>query len=80
MGRSPAGQEPANRPPSRAASCLYRSAFTLRDPLAAVALYFLYYNFGRVHQMLRLPPAMEAGIAEHTWPIQDTVAPLKHSA
>jgi hypothetical protein len=30
---------------------------------AAVALYFMYYNFGRVHQTLRVTPAMEAAVA-----------------
>ena len=30
---------------------------------AMVVLYFIYYNFGRVHQTLRVTPAMEAGIA-----------------
>ena len=29
---------------------------------AAVALYFFWYNFGRVHQTLRVTPAMEAGV------------------
>lgn len=33
---------------------------------AAVALYFMYYNFGRVHQTLRVTPTMEAGIVDHT--------------
>jgi IS1 family transposase len=35
----------------------------------AVALHFYYYNFMRVHQSLRITPAMEAGIAKsiHTW-------------
>lgn len=28
---------------------------------AAVALYFMYYNFGRMHQTLRVTPAMVAG-------------------
>ena len=32
---------------------------------AAVALYFMYYNFGRAHQTLRVTPAMEAGVANH---------------
>jgi hypothetical protein len=32
---------------------------------AAIALYFMYYNFGRVHQTLRVTPAMEAGVANH---------------
>ena len=31
---------------------------------AAVALYFMYYNFARVHQTLRVTPAMEAGVSE----------------
>ena len=26
---------------------------------AAIALYFMYYNFGRIHQTLRVTPAME---------------------
>lgn len=34
---------------------------------AAIALYFMYYNFGRVHQTLRVTPAMEAGVANHEW-------------
>ena len=40
---------------------------------AAVALYFMYYNFGRVHQTLRVTPAMEAGIADHVWSIKEIV-------
>ena len=34
-----------------------------------VALYSVFYNFGRVHQTLRVTPAMEAGIADHVWSI-----------
>ena len=41
-----------------------------------VALYFLYYNFGRVHQTLRVTPAMEAGIAGHVWSIDEICALL----
>jgi IS1 family transposase len=33
----------------------------------AVALYFMHYNFCRVHQTLRVTPAMEAGIETHVW-------------
>jgi len=36
---------------------------------AAVALHFMYYNFGRVHQTLRVTPAMEARIAHHVWSV-----------
>jgi hypothetical protein len=37
----------------------------IENPVAAVALYFMYYNFGRVHQTARVTPAMEAGVADH---------------
>ena len=43
---------------------------------AALALYFMYYNFGRVHQTLRVTPAMEAGVAEHVWSIEEVVGLL----
>ncbi len=33
----------------------------------AVALHFMYYNFCRIHQTLRVTPAMEAGITDHPW-------------
>ena len=41
---------------------------------AAIALYFMYYNFGRVHQTLRVTPAMEAGVANHVWTVEEIVA------
>jgi hypothetical protein len=37
----------------------------------AVALSFLHYNFCRVHKTLRVTPAMEAGLAEHVWTIEE---------
>jgi IS1 family transposase len=40
----------------------------------AVALHFMHYNFSRVHQTLRVTPAMEAGIADHVWTIAELVA------
>ena len=43
---------------------------------AAVALHFLWYNFGRVHQTLRCTPAMEAGIADHVWDMEEVVSLL----
>ena len=36
---------------------------------AALALYFAWYNFCRVHRALRVTPAMEAGIEETVWPL-----------
>jgi hypothetical protein len=43
----------------------------------AVSLYFMYYNFGRVHQALRVTPAMEAGIANHVWTMEEIAALLE---
>jgi len=37
----------------------------------AVALHFMYYNFARIHQTLRVTPAMEAGIADHVWTLEE---------
>jgi IS1 family transposase len=39
----------------------------------AVALHFMYYNFCRIHQSLRITPAMAAGISDHLWTIEDIV-------
>ena len=36
----------------------------------------MFYNFARVHQTLRVTPAMEAGIADHVWSIEEIVALL----
>ena len=48
----------------------------LENHAATVALYFMYYNFARVHQTLRVTPAMEAGIADHVWSIEEIVGLL----
>jgi len=34
-------------------------------------LHFAWYNFVRVHQTLRVTPAMEAGVSEHVWTIEE---------
>jgi len=38
---------------------------------AMLALYFAHYNFCRVHQTIRVTPAMEAGITDHIWEIKE---------
>jgi IS1 family transposase len=35
----------------------------------AVALFYMHYNFCRIHKTLRVTPAMEAGIEDHVWEI-----------
>ncbi|MHB8131971.1 MAG: IS1 family transposase [Mobilitalea sp.] len=37
----------------------------------AVALHFMYYNFARIHKTLRVTPAMEAGISDHLWSLEE---------
>ena len=48
----------------------------LENHAAMVSLYFMFYNFGRVHQTLRVTPAMEAGNADHVWSIEEIVGLL----
>jgi hypothetical protein len=43
----------------------------------AVALHFMYYNFCRIHQTLRVTPAMEAGVAGHVWTLEELVGLLE---
>ena len=40
------------------------------------SLWFMYYNFCRVHQTLRVTPAMEAGISDHVWSVEEMCALL----
>jgi len=40
----------------------------------AVALHFMYYNFGRIHKTLRMTPAMAAGLSDKLWEVSDIVA------
>jgi hypothetical protein len=41
---------------------------------AAIALHFAYHNFVKIHQALRVTPAMEAGIADRVWTIAELLA------
>ena len=43
----------------------------------AVALHFMHYNFARIHKTLRVTPAMEAGISDHVWSIEEIVGLLE---
>jgi len=42
-----------------------------------LSIYFLFYNFCRIHKTLRVTPAMEAGISDHVWSIEDLVKLMK---
>jgi hypothetical protein len=43
---------------------------------AAIALHYMYYNFARIHQTLRVTPAMEAGVADHVWTLEEIIGLL----
>ena len=43
----------------------------------AMAVYFMHYNFVRLHQTLRVTPAMAAGVTERLWELSDLVAVLE---
>jgi len=45
----------------------------------SVALFHMHHNFVRVHQTLRVTPAMAAGISQHVWSIQDIVTLSENS-
>jgi hypothetical protein len=42
----------------------------------AVALHYVHYNFVPVHKSLRVTPAMEAGIADHVWTIEEMLSKI----
>jgi hypothetical protein len=48
----------------------------LENHVAAISLHFMYYNFVRIHQTLRITPAMAAGVSDRVWEISDIVGLL----
>lgn len=43
----------------------------------ALSLYFMHYNFCRIHKTLRVTPAMKAGVTDHVWEIKDIIDLLR---
>ncbi|HEY0875586.1 MAG TPA: DDE-type integrase/transposase/recombinase [Vicinamibacterales bacterium] len=54
------------------------NAFSKKAEMLAynVALHFMYYNFCKIHQTLRVTPAMEAGVSDHVWSVEELVGLL----
>ena len=46
----------------------------------ALALYFVFYNFTRIHKTLRMSPAMAAGITDRLWSLDDVIAKIDELA
>jgi IS1 family transposase len=51
----------------------------LENHIAMIALFHMHYNFCRVHQTLRVTPAMEAGLSSHVWSVQELVELITYS-
>ena len=49
----------------------------VENHLYAISLHYMYYNFGRIHKSLRVTPAMEAGIADHVWSLEEIAGLVK---
>ena len=48
----------------------------IENHVASIAIHYMHYNFARIHQTLRVTPAMEAGISQHVWSIAEIVGLL----
>ncbi len=48
----------------------------IENHVAMVALHIMHYNFVRIHQTLRISPAMAAGVTDHLWGISELVGLL----
>jgi IS1 family transposase len=49
----------------------------IENHIATVALYMMYYNFGRKHATLGTTPAVKAGIADHIWSVEEIIGLLE---
>jgi hypothetical protein len=58
---------------SHPASMINAFSKKLENHERMLAIFFLYYNFCRVHQTLRVTPVMVAGLSGHVWKIEDMV-------
>jgi len=45
----------------------------LENHEAAIALHYMHYNFARIHQSLRVTPAMAANVSDHVWSLEEIV-------
>ncbi len=52
----------------------------LDNHIHALALYFAFYNFCRIHKSLRVSPAMAAGITDRLWSLEDIIGKIDEMA
>jgi IS1 family transposase len=46
----------------------------VENHMHAISLHYMHYNFGRIHKTLRVTPAMEAGVSDHVWTLEEIAA------
>ena len=49
----------------------------IQNHIHMVALYTVFYNFTKVHKTLRVTPAMQAGLTDHVWSMEEIVRLLE---
>jgi hypothetical protein len=45
----------------------------IQNHAAMMAVYAVHYNFSRIHKTLRVTPAMQAGLSDHVWNLEEIV-------
>jgi cell fate regulator YaaT (PSP1 superfamily) len=48
----------------------------IENHIATLAIFYMHYNFVRIHQSLRVTPAMAANVTDRLWAVEDLVALL----
>jgi hypothetical protein len=49
----------------------------LENHVHMIALYAVFYNFTKIHKTLRVTPAMQAGLTDHVWDMEEIVRLLE---
>jgi hypothetical protein len=48
----------------------------IENHVASIAIHYVWYNFVRIHQSLRVTPAMAAGVTDRLWEMEDLIGLL----
>jgi len=51
----------------------------IKNHIHAISIYFMHYNFAKIHTTLRITPAMAAGVTDHVWSLEEIVALLEQA-
>jgi hypothetical protein len=51
----------------------------VENHIHAIAINFMHYNFARIHKTLRVTPAMEAGVTDRVWSLEEIVGLLEQT-